>query len=210
MHEEFLAVTGEAVYEYVIERSKFIAASHYIKDESHAERIIGKVRQERRDATHNCYGYVTGEGGNIMRFHDDGEPSKTAGLPILEVIRGRLLKNTLVIVTRYFGGIKLGAGGLVRAYVNAASGVLDLSKTDNYKYCKCYTVTADYQQLPVLERLLPGCGAKILNRGYTDVVTVEFAVPEVNEQDCLAGIADFYKKKHAAQLYDAGYMSGFS
>lgn len=106
--------------EVVINKSRFIGYSMPINNEQEALSFIERIKDKHRDATHNVYAYVVGENNNIQRFSDDGEPSGTAGIPALEVIKKEDLRNTVVVITRYFGGVKLGGGGLIRAYTKAA------------------------------------------------------------------------------------------
>lgn len=106
--------------EIIINKSKFIGTSAPVENEEEALGFIDSVRKEFKDASHNCYAYVIGENKNIQRYSDDKEPSGTAGMPILNVINQENLINTAVVVTRYFGGVMLGAGGLVRAYTKGA------------------------------------------------------------------------------------------
>lgn len=101
--------------EIVINKSRFIGTSYRINSEEEALDFINMIKEEHSDATHNVYAYVLGENSNIQRFSDDGEPSGTAGVPILELIKKEDLRNVVVVSTRYFGGIKLGGGGLIRA-----------------------------------------------------------------------------------------------
>ena len=110
MVECYLSVSGEYENETVIERSRFICKVKRISGEDEAKAFVEEVRKTHSTATHNCYAYVASEDGNIMKFSDDGEPQGTAGMPILEVLRNRGIMMTAVVVTRYFGGIKLGAG----------------------------------------------------------------------------------------------------
>ena len=114
---------GEA--ETIINKSRFIGYSMPINSEEEALEFIDKIKTKHRDATHNVYAYVFGKDSNTQRFSDDGEPSGTAGIPALEVIKKENLRNVVVVVTRYFGGTKLGAGGLIRAYTKGAKIGLD-------------------------------------------------------------------------------------
>lgn len=106
--------------ETIINKSRFIGYAMPIETEEEALEFIEEIKTKHRDATHNVYAYVLGENSNIQRFSDDGEPSGTAGIPALEVLKKEDLRNIVVVVTRYFGGVKLGAGGLIRAYTKGA------------------------------------------------------------------------------------------
>lgn len=111
--------------EVIINKSRFIGYSLPINCEEEALNFVEKIKTKHKDATHNVYAYVVGENSNIQRFNDDGEPSGTAGIPVLEVIKKEDLRNIVIVVTRYFGGIKLGGGGLIRAYTRTAKIGLD-------------------------------------------------------------------------------------
>ena len=123
--QAFLTLAGPAAAELVEKKSRFIGYAAPVADEAAALAFVQEIKARHRDATHNCYAYQAGDNDQFQRSSDDGEPSGTAGRPILEVIRGRGLKNTAVVVTRYFGGILLGTGGLVRAYGAAAKQALE-------------------------------------------------------------------------------------
>lgn len=111
--------------EVIINKSRFIGYSSPINSEEEAIDFISLIKSKHKDATHNVYAYVYGEESNIQRFNDDGEPSGTAGIPVLDVMKKEGLRNTVIVVTRYFGGIKLGGGGLIRAYTKGAKIALD-------------------------------------------------------------------------------------
>lgn len=116
MTESYKTVSGEGEAEIVEKKSRFIAHVFPVESESEALEQIEKTKKKYWDARHNCYAYVIGIDGKMQRYSDDGEPGGTAGMPMLEVLLGEKVKNTLVVVTRYFGGTLLGTGGLVRAY----------------------------------------------------------------------------------------------
>ena len=118
----------EAVTEYVVNKSRFLCYAAPAGTEEEALAFLAKIRARHRDATHNCYAYVIGENSGIMRYSDDGEPSGTAGMPMMEVLKARGVVNCVCVVTRYFGGILLGAGGLVRAYSHSAALALDAAQ----------------------------------------------------------------------------------
>ncbi|MCA0986853.1 YigZ family protein [Guptibacillus algicola] len=121
MLNSYLTVKGEGEYEMVIQKSRFIAHVKRTTTEEEAQAFIQHIKKTHNNATHNCSAYLIGEQDNIQKANDDGEPSGTAGVPMLEVLKKKQLKDTTVVVTRYFGGIKLGAGGLIRAYGQTVS-----------------------------------------------------------------------------------------
>lgn len=114
--------------EYIVEKSKFIGHAKPVQTEEEARMFVEEIKQKYKDATHNVWAYTIGQNMNIQRYSDDGEPQGTAGIPTLELIKKEDLRNVVVVVTRYFGGIKLGAGGLVRAYTKGAKLGLDAAK----------------------------------------------------------------------------------
>ena len=111
----YKTVLREARDEVVIHKSRFIGHAAPVSSTEEALRFLARIREEHRDATHNCYAYIVGANMGVMRYSDDGEPGGTAGMPIIEVLNAREVTNCCVVVTRYFGGVLLGAGGLVRA-----------------------------------------------------------------------------------------------
>lgn len=161
--------------EVVIERSKFIAQVMPTPTEEDARAFIEKVRKEHSLATHNCYAYVC-EKGAIKRFSDDGEPSGTAGTPMLDVIVQQQLVDVCVVVTRYFGGVKLGAGGLVRAYSKTtAEGIRQSGKVDFYD-AFVLQVEVPYDKLSRAKQIASSLGRKILSVDYKQSVVMQFAV----------------------------------
>ena len=114
--------------EIIINKSRFIASAKAINSEEDALEFIDIVKTKYKDATHNVYAYVVGENSIVQRFSDDGEPSGTAGIPILELIKKEDLRNIVIVSTRYFGGIKLGGGGLIRAYTQSGKSALEAGK----------------------------------------------------------------------------------
>lgn len=155
-----------------IKKSTFIGHAFFVKDEEMALQIIDEVSTKYRDATHNCYAYIIGEDANIQRYSDDGEPSGTAGVPMLEVLKKEELRNILVISTRYFGGIKLGAGGLVRAYTSSVVEALNASTRAVRKIFNRTSVKYDYTNHGKILNYLAGEGVKILKENYSDLVEI--------------------------------------
>lgn len=124
----YKTVKSAAKDEYIVNKSRFIGHACPCQTEEQALAFLKRIREQHRDATHNCYAYVIGENAGIMRYSDDGEPGGTAGLPMMEVLKARGVVNVCVVVTRYFGGVLLGAGGLVRAYSHSCAIALDAAQ----------------------------------------------------------------------------------
>lgn len=180
----YLTIKTQATSEYVEKRSKFLGAAFPCKTEEEALGILEKLRSKYWDARHNCFAFVVDE-GRTSRFSDDGEPHSTAGKPILEVINGKGLKNVLVVVTRYFGGVLLGTGGLVRAYTEAAKEALENAETVEMIPCTVFEVICEYQDHSTLLKITENT-ARVINTQFTDKVSLTFAL---KDQD----IADFEK-----------------
>lgn len=180
----YLTIKTQATSEYVEKRSKFLGAAFPCKTEEEALGILEKLRSKYWDARHNCFAFVVDE-GRTSRFSDDGEPHGTAGKPILEVINGKGLKNVLVVVTRYFGGVLLGTGGLVRAYTEATKEALENAETVEMIPCTVFEVICEYQDHSTLLKITENI-AGVIDTQFTDKVSLTFAL---KDQD----IADFEK-----------------
>ena len=124
----YKTLRAENSAEFVINKSRFIGYGCPCETEEEALAFLARIRQKHKDATHNCYAYIIGLNSGIMRYSDDGEPGGTAGMPIIEVMKARGVVNCAVVVTRYFGSILLGAGGLVRAYAQGSKAALDAAE----------------------------------------------------------------------------------
>ena len=153
--------------------------------EAEALDFVESIKAMHRDATHNVYAYQAGEQDEIQRSSDDGEPSGTAGRPVLEVIKKANLKNTAVVVTRYFGGILLGAGGLVRAYSKAAALALQEAKIIEKIPAKAYSLTLDYALWGKLENLLAQAEYEVVSTAFMEKITVFCAVTQEAEAEFL-------------------------
>ena len=170
-NDSFITIGESCKIEFTEKKSVFIASAYIVQSDEEAESIINSVRNKYSDATHNCYGYILRTGGT-KRFSDDGEPSGTAGMPILNVIEKMGLCNTLVVVTRYFGGIKLGAGGLVRAYSTSAAQALTCAGQAVYvKGCRG-RVEVDYDDFGNVERMLLQSGCIIEEKQFASGVVI--------------------------------------
>lgn len=140
--------------EIIIKKSRFIGYAAPIESEDGALNFIDKIKTKHRDATHNVYAYVLGNNSNIQRFSDDGEPSGTAGIPVLELIKKEDLRDVVLVVTRYFGGIKLGGGGLIRAYTKGAKIALESARIVDMVLHKKLKIRLDYTLYGKIENYL--------------------------------------------------------
>lgn len=185
---QYLSVHGERVTEKVIEKSRFITTSRHVEDEEQAKAFVAEISAKYADATHNCYAYICDDLGNFLRFSDDGEPQGTAGMPILDVLRNKKLMQTAVVVTRYFGGIKLGAGGLVRAYSGAAAENLEAAQKVRYELCTESVYTVDYPSADSASRFFTERRADVLDTEYSDEVSFNVAVKSGDEADFVSSL----------------------
>ena len=164
-------VTGEIVEK----KSKFIANIFYIESIEEAEEIIKDIKKKYYDARHNCFAFRI-DNGNISRFSDDGEPSGTAGAPILNILEGRNLSNILAIVTRYFGGILLGTGGLVRAYSDATIAALEKATIVNKVLGKVIVLEAEYKELENIKYYLKNEDINLVDIDYKEKIYIKMEV----------------------------------
>jgi uncharacterized YigZ family protein len=174
----FTARTEVGEHEIIIQKSRFIAHIKRAETELEAQEFIQVLKKKYWDASHNCSAYIIGEHDQIQKANDDGEPSGTAGVPILEVLKKRKLKDTVVVITRYFGGIKLGAGGLIRAYGKATSEGLDTIGIIERRLVQVIHVTIDYTWLGKVERELRDSDYIIKEIQYLESVQLAVYVNE--------------------------------
>lgn len=190
MLEQYRTVRSSGSKEVVIRKSRFIGHVMPVENEEEALLFIEDIKKRHRDATHNCSAYVIGERDEIQRQSDDGEPSGTAGKPILEVIRNQGVKNVAIVVTRYFGGIMLGAGGLIRAYTDGAVLALEAGEVITRVLRREVFVEIDYTWLGKVENELRGRGIQTGETLFTDKVTL-LCLPRNAEGDAfMAWITD--------------------
>ena len=190
MTQKYLSVTGECVTEKVIEKSRFITTSRHVESEEEARAFISEINARFSDATHNCYAYIPDITDNSPRFSDDGEPQGTAGIPMLEVIKNKKLVQTAVVVTRYFGGVKLGAGGLVRAYAGCVADNLENSEKASYETCVRLKISVGYTYADGVVRYAEERGADIISTYYSDGVDFSVAVRKSEEESFTSGLVN--------------------
>jgi len=176
--ELYKTVKSNVRVELIEKKSRFIASIFRVTSVEQITQILENIRKEFYDATHNVYAWTVGLDYPMQKYSDDGEPQGTAGLPVMEVIKRNSLYNTLIVVTRYFGGILLGAGGLIRAY--SAAAVLGIEKSGIAEYSKCTIIklTTEYQFLEPVKSILKNFNTYIKNIEYSDVVEMTIKLPE--------------------------------
>lgn len=163
-------------------KSRFIANVAPVQNEEEALAFIETMKKKYWDARHNCHAYVLGEKAQLVRFSDDGEPSGTAGKPILEVLLGLEVRNVVVVVTRYFGGTLLGTGGLVRAYTQATQAGMEACSIRTMRYGTLLQITTDYNGIGKIQYLLGQRKIAIEEPEYTDVVCLKVKLPVEEEE----------------------------
>lgn len=173
--KEYKTVEFESANEFTEKKSKFIGYVKPVETQEEAVSFIHSVKSKHWDATHNVYAYVLKE-NNIQRYSDDGEPSGTAGVPVLDVILKNNLVNVCVVVTRYFGGTLLGAGGLVRAYSHGSKIAVEAGHIITMAPCKVLSVSVEYSFYERLNILLSDFNANIESTDFSDSVSVSFSI----------------------------------
>ena len=181
-----LTIKGPTVYEITIKKSRFICSLARVDSEEEAEAFIDKIKTQERKATHNCYAYLVGDDDHIQRESDNGEPSGTAGVPILKALQMTGVHGVCAVVTRYFGGIKLGAGGLIRAYSNATSGAIEQAGLVQKVQQTLLAIEVDYAQHDQLKYFLDQEKLQISQENYGVKVTVSIFV----DNDQVTSITD--------------------
>jgi uncharacterized YigZ family protein len=176
MQQPYYTAKKTAITEIIIQKSRFIGFIGRITSEEEAKSTIEAISKEHWKANHNCYAYVIGEDSHIQKASDNGEPAGTAGVPILEVLKKKELRDTIIVVTRYFGGIKLGAGGLIRAYSKSASEAINASGIVERVPIKIFSVTVEYPLYGSVENALLGSDYIIQDTEFTENVKIKIAV----------------------------------
>ncbi len=170
---EYRTIAKQAQDEFVEKRSRFIGYAKPVQTEAEATAFIAEIKSRHWDATHNVYAYVLRE-GQLQRYSDDGEPQGTAGIPVLDVLQKSHVTDTVLVVTRYFGGILLGGGGLVRAYSHGASIALQAASVITMRECSLLRLTCDYSQYGRVGSLIPECGGVVDDTQFAEAVTLSF------------------------------------
>ena len=203
----YKSLSGTHLREKVIEKSRFLTYTAHTAGEEDARAFLASVRADHPLATHVCYAFIADSIGNLQRFSDDGEPQGTAGMSILNVIKAQGLFETTVAVVRYFGGIKLGAGGLTRAYSSSAAEALAESEKCVYDMCSEILLRAEYPEVNALMRFLEGRCA-VLGREFAADAAFTVRVREGDAASFCAELADLLNGK--VQIFEQNkYFSAF-
>ena len=202
----FRTVKAPASVELVINKSRFIGQCFPISSEEEALEQLSTLRKRYWDATHNCYAYSVGEQGEIARFSDDGEPGGTAGMPMLEVLRHEGLVDVCCVVTRYFGGILLGTGGLVRAYTEGTKVAVAAAGVQRMSLYSVLLITCGYNQLGTLQQLLPRYDCQIEETDYGADVTLTVTQPAGRLDELNAALAEATAGTVAAEEIETKFM----
>lgn len=175
--ENYRTIKENGIHEIEIKKSRFICHLKRIETENEAQQFIDEVKKEHWKANHNCFAYVIGMNNDVQRANDDGEPSGTAGVPMLEILLKRELKNVVTVVTRYFGGTKLGASGLIRAYGGSVNQAVNSIGVVERQLQELIDVTVSYSQSGHVEHSLREANYAIQDTTYAENITYHCVVP---------------------------------
>ena len=195
----YTTLEKEASAEFTEKKSVFIGYAAPVKSEDEAIAFIAKIRKKHSDARHNCYAYQL-NGGGIARYSDDGEPQGTAGVPILDVIKKSGADDCCVVVTRYFGGILLGTGGLVRAYANGAKIALDAAHIVTYEQYTEFRLVCDYAAYQKVEYELPRFGVIVDDSQFGGSVALKLAVKAARFAEFDAKLREMFAGRVTAEI----------
>ena len=193
---------GAASAEQIIEKSRFIAYVAPVSDREEAEAFITSIRKKHKDATHNVPAMVLGDKMQTQWASDDGEPQKTAGLPTLEVLQHAGLTDVACVVTRYFGGVLLGTGGLVRAYTQATQAGIDAAQLVVLSRCVDLRIRIAYPRYEQLMRLAADHGAKVLSSNFADAVTLNLRMLDGTQQPLLDALTALERGQEDVEVSD--------
>lgn len=196
--ESYVTIKQDGLHEIEIKKSRFICQLKRVSSEEEAREFINQVKKEHYKARHNCSAFILGEQATSKRSSDDGEPAGTAGVPMLTVLEQHHLTNVVAVVTRYFGGIKLGAGGLIRAYAGAVSQAIDAVGKVEVKEQEGIQVNMSYAQYQEFANWRAELGLEEFDTSFTTKVSCFVFVDKDQVDDCLSSLTDFFNGKVSA------------
>ena len=193
--------------EFIVNKSRFIGYGAPAETEEEALAFLAEIRKKHADATHNCYAYIIGRNMGVMRYSDDGEPGGTAGMPIIEVMKNRGVVNACVVVTRYFGGVLLGAGGLVRAYTQGAVTAIDACGIGVMHPTARYMMDVPYPMISRVEYFLKSAPVIVEDKDFSDVITLTLLVKCADEDKLLSDLTQLSEERLEPMRFDETYMA---
>ncbi|MGW5273542.1 YigZ family protein [Streptomyces sp. NPDC004044] len=205
MQEQYRTVARAGVHETEINRSRFICALAPAATEQEAQDFVARIRREHPTATHNCFAYVIGADASVQKASDDGEPGGTAGAPMLQMLMRREMRYVAAVVTRYYGGVKLGAGGLIRAYGGVVGEALDELGTITRQRFRLATITVGHQRAGRLENDLRATGLTVREVRYAEAVIIEIGLPDSDVESFRSWLADATAGEALLQLGGEAY-----
>ena len=191
--------------EFIIHKSRFIGYASPAQTEEEALAFLQSIRVKHKDATHNCYAYVIGRNAGVMRYSDDGEPGGTAGLPMMEVLKTQGVVNCCVVVTRYFGGVLLGAGGLVRAYTQGCAVALKAAQVVVMEPSRRYLCEVGYPLWDRVQHTLRALPVQLLGSDFTTAVTFTLLMREKDSDDVLSELTRITDGRFEALLEEESF-----
>ena len=205
MSAPYKTLRQEASDEVVINKSRFIGHACPCETEAEALAFLQRMRAQYKDASHNCYAYVIGRNAGIMRYSDDGEPGGTAGLPMMEVLKAQGVVNCCVVVTRYFGGVLLGAGGLVRAYTQGAVIALKAAQVVVMEPSQRYLCEVSYPLWDKVQHAMKSLPVQLISSEFTTAVTFTLLVRETDAADALDALTRVTDGRFEALMESESY-----
>ena len=205
MTAPYKTLRNAASDEFIIHKSRFIGYASPAQTEEEALAFLQSIRTKHKDATHNCYAYVIGRNAGVMRYSDDGEPGGTAGLPMMEVLKAQGVVNCCVVVTRYFGGVLLGAGGLVRAYTQGCAVALKAAQVVVMEPSRRYLCEVGYPLWDRVQHTLRALPVQLLGSEFTTAVTFTLLMREKDSDDVLAELTRITDGRFEALLEEESF-----
>lgn len=206
MRKDYHTIQGYGESELIIQKSRFLTYVSRAETEQQAQDFINNIKEKHKSANHNCSAYIIGEHDNIQKANDDGEPSGTAGVPMLEVLKKQGLQDTVVVVTRYFGGIKLGGGGLIRAYGKATTEGIDAAKVVERKLHHLMKISIDYTWLGKVENEVRNSVYPLKEINYADLVEVMVFTKADEEETFINWIAEMTNGQAKVELVEKEFL----
>lgn len=206
MRKDYHTIQGYGESEIIIQKSRFLTYVSRAETEQQAQNFINNIKEKHKSANHNCSAYIIGEHDNIQKANDDGEPNGTAGVPMLEVLKKQGLQDTVVVVTRYFGGIKLGGGGLIRAYGKATTEGIDAAKVVERKLHHLMKISIDYTWLGKVENEVRNSVYPLKEINYAELVEVMVFTKADEEETFINWMAEMTNGQAKIELVEKEFL----